>query len=103
MPESPRWLLEKGRYREFQEIVKNIERKTGKTLDPKMWYKLEVLIKAEKRNTTVKEQFQNVFRSKSSAMSDAEEEEEDDQPSGFQEIGRSPLLIRWLTVFAFVW
>ncbi|XP_075251992.1 organic anion transporter 3-like isoform X2 [Convolutriloba macropyga] len=50
MPESPRWLLEQGKFRKFKKVAKDIEDKTNKTFDPKMWQKLEHLIECEEES-----------------------------------------------------
>ena len=100
MPESPRWLLEQGKFREFKRIATNIERKTKKQLDPKMWQRLDDLIQTQRPNRTLGETIKAIFAKKSKDVSIDKIEE---KTSGFAEIGKSPLLKRWLFVFVFVW
>jgi hypothetical protein len=42
LPESPRWLLARGRYDEAEEVLKTMARVNGKVLPANYWVMLKV-------------------------------------------------------------
>ena len=62
MPESPRWLLEVGRYREFKKVAKDIEKKSKKPINHQLWNKLDELIAKEAERKSTWESVKNLLR-----------------------------------------
>ncbi|XP_075258685.1 solute carrier family 22 member 13-like isoform X2 [Convolutriloba macropyga] len=120
MPESPRWLLEVGRYREFKKVAKDIEKKSKKPINNQLWNKLDKFIAQEPERMSSWESVKNLLRcsrSLNSQRGEASEKQKTknahgdagrvvEKSSGFDKLAqlfKHPLLRRWLMIHCCIW
>ncbi|XP_063719066.1 solute carrier family 22 member 16-like isoform X2 [Symsagittifera roscoffensis] len=61
MPESPRWLLECGKYTDFKKVMRDLDRKAKTKIPKKIWKRMDKLIQSESAPPTCCQRIKYLF------------------------------------------